>query len=64
MAKTTLHTTRGASTHHRYRDYLIRWSQFTITKPDARVWVEKDHQFICWAQDVDTAKRKIDEVCS
>lgn len=45
-----------------YRGYLIRWSLFTIDKPDNRVWVEKDHAFICWANDVDSAKAKIDEV--
>lgn len=47
-----------------YRDYLIRWSIFTIDKPDSRVWVEKDGAFICWANSVDEAKKKIDEVIS
>lgn len=47
---------------HAYRGYLIRWSIFTIDKPSNRVWVEKDNAFICWADSVDEAKIKIDEV--
>ena len=50
--------------HQVYRGYLIRWSPFTVIKPDNKVWVEKDNAFICWANDADEAKRKIDEVVS
>ena len=46
-------------THHAYRGYLIRWSEFTVIKPSNRVWVEKDNAFICWADSADEAKRKI-----
>lgn len=49
-------------THHIYRGYLIRWSEFTVLKPDSCVWVEKDGHFICWADSADQAKAKIDEV--
>ena len=49
-------------THHAYRGYLIRWSVFTLDKPSNRVWVEKDNAFICWADSVDDAKGKIDEI--
>jgi hypothetical protein len=48
--------------HHAYREYLIRWSVFTVDKPDNKVWVEKDRAFICWANGVDEAKAKIDEL--
>lgn len=48
--------------YHAYRGYLICWSIFTIDKPDNNVWVEKDRAFICWANSVDDAKRKIDEL--
>jgi hypothetical protein len=48
--------------HHIYRGYLIRWSPFTVIKPDNCVWVEKDNAFICWANNVDEAKTKIDQV--
>ncbi len=51
-----------AITYHSYRGYLIRWSIFTLDKPSNRIWVERDNQFICWADSVDDAKRKIDEV--
>jgi hypothetical protein len=60
MAKTI----RQTVTHHVYRTYLIRWSEFTVIKPDNRVWVEKDNAFICWADSVDAAKAKIDELFS
>ncbi len=50
--------------YHRYRGYLIRWSIFTVDKPDNRVWVERDNQFICWANSTDDAKAKIDEVAN
>jgi len=55
---------RRTTDHHTYRGYLIRWSIFTLDKPDSRVWVEKDTAFICWANNVDDAKLKIDEVVS
>lgn len=49
-------------THHAYRGYLIRWSIFTLDKPDNRVWVEKDNAFICWGKSVDEAKAAIDGI--
>lgn len=55
-------TSRTTVMHHVYHSYLIRWSEFTVIKPDNTVWVEKDNHFICWANSVDEAKRKIDEV--
>lgn len=47
-------------THYAYRGYLIRWSIFTLDKPDNRVWVERGGHLICWANDVDQAKERID----
>ena len=44
-----------------YRGYLIRWTIFTLYKPEGRMWVEKDGQLICWANIVDEAKKMIDE---
>ena len=35
-----------------------------LDKPDNRMWVEKDNHFICWANSIDEAKAKIDEVVS
>ena len=61
----------AAVEHHVYRGYMIRWSMFTIDKPDNKVWVEKHDEgkmgightaFICWANSVDDAKQKIDEI--
>lgn len=48
--------------HHIYRGYIIRWSVFTLDKPDNRLWVEKGNAFICWANSVEDAQKKIDEV--
>lgn len=56
------HTTRATVEHHVYRGYLIRWSVFTLDKPDNKLWIEKDGHFICWANSVDDAKQMIDEV--
>jgi hypothetical protein len=44
--------------HYSYKGYLIRWTHLR----DTNVWVEKDHAFICWANDIDDAKVKIDEL--
>ncbi len=49
-------------THYAYRRYLIRWSIFTLDKPDNKFWVEKDDAFICWANTIEDAKQKIDDV--
>ena len=49
-------------THHAYHGYLIRWNIFTLDKPSNRLWIEKDNQFIAWANSVEDAKTKIDEV--
>lgn len=57
-------TARYMITHHVYRTYLIRWSEFTVIKPSNTVWVEKDNAFICWANFIDEAKQKIDELVS
>lgn len=57
-------TSRAQPEQHAYRGYLIRWTIFTLDKPDNRMWIEKDGHLICWANDVDDAKRKIDEVAS
>ena len=45
-----------------YRGYLICWSIFPLDKPNCRVWVEKDGQIICWADTLEQAKERIDEV--
>jgi hypothetical protein len=57
---------KAVNVHERciYRGYTIRWSLFTLEKPDSRFWVEKDGFHICWANTVDEAKQKIDEVTS
>ena len=64
-ARRSKHTIGGSPIeHHGYRGYLIRWSAFTMHKPDNTVWIEKDGHFICWANNADEAKQKIDELLS
>ena len=53
-------TRHAEQSAHVYRDYLIRWSIFTLDKPDNRVWVQKDGHLICWANDVEQAKAQVD----
>jgi hypothetical protein len=49
-------------THSAYRGYLIRWSVFSLDKPDNKFWVERDNHFICWANSLEHAKQQIDLV--
>lgn len=41
-----------------YRGYLICYNPLS----PKRIWVEKDKILICWAETLDAAKRKIDEL--
>ena len=53
-------TRHAEQSSHAHRGYLIRWSIFTLDKPDSRVWVQKDGRLICWANTVEQAKERID----